>query len=239
MRVAASVFTPVAPLRDVGSGPPNFSRPSWKDAILNYHQKPLESCRFSCDGAYLGSCSTDKVVKIGQVDSYGGLRVVHTVTSLTPMTQIAWHPTEPARFVIAGDDKTIELWDVRASRATAKLASLGNNISLSWSSDGRYLGLGNGVTVNGQACDRVVVMDLAVGKWIKKATFGFEINELEWGASSAHLLVATEYGNIDLLSVDADVDSQDMRLVDSFAAHTSNCFALKVGVHQSNHVFVS
>jgi WD40 repeat protein len=91
--------------------------------------------KWSPDGTYLGSSSFDKSVKIAQLESSGSARVVQTGTFIcvhdfmagklwsdicvrvvpvsAPISQICWHPTDSNRFLIAGDDKSIELWDVR------------------------------------------------------------------------------------------------------------------------------
>ena len=202
---------------------PNFGKSATRELGVSYHQKPVGTMQWSCDGTYLGSSSSDKQVKIGQLDSTG-LRPVHTIPSLTSITQIVWHPTEPSRFCIAGDDKAIELWDVRASRAASKITTLGSNLNVAWSPDGKYLGVGNSV----QMTDSLVVVDIAQSKWIKRSKFGFEVNEFSWTANSSHLLVATGEGTMDVLSIDLDNSSQEMTLLDSYTAHTSTCFALKV-----------
>jgi len=50
--------------------------------------------------------------------------------------QVIWHPEENSRFCVAGDDKVIELWDVRASRPSGKISSMGNNLFAAWSPNG-------------------------------------------------------------------------------------------------------
>ena len=40
------------------------------------------------------------------------------VPSSAFVTQVLWHTFEPARFCLAGDDKAVELWDVRGNHIT-------------------------------------------------------------------------------------------------------------------------
>ena len=58
---------------------------------------------------------------------------------------------------------------------------------------------------------------------------GYEINELIWSLNSNYLLIATassDSGNIDIIEFQAD--KAELLLVDTIAAHTSNCFTIKV-----------
>jgi THO complex subunit 3 len=107
-----------------------------------------------------------------------------------------------------------------ASRAAAKITSLGSNLFTSWSPDEKYIAIGN-------KHDNVMVFDAASTKQLKKVKFGYEVNELAWSANSDHLLVATgggEMGSVDIVSF----QNNDLQLIESVAAHTSNCLCLKI-----------
>lgn len=105
---------------------------------LNFHNKSLEAVKWSGDGKYLGAAFKDKSVKIGQLESTGNIRVVHTVPCTHSARSVTWNPLDDQRFAIAGLDKFIELWDVRAPKATGKILAPGTNISVSWSANGHY-----------------------------------------------------------------------------------------------------
>ena len=79
------------------------------------------NCDWSPDGKYLGACFTDKQVKICQLEFSGTLRVIQTLPCSLSVRQVIWNPTDYQRFAIIGMDKVIELWDVRAPRATSKI----------------------------------------------------------------------------------------------------------------------
>lgn len=91
----------------------SFSRHSFKD-ISNY-SKPIIDLKWSKEGKYLGMVSMDKVVKVGQLDQSGSFQNVQTISSNSNISQVCWHPTEESRFTYCGDEKMVELWDVRGN----------------------------------------------------------------------------------------------------------------------------
>lgn len=109
-----------------------------------------------------------------------------------------------------------------ASRASSKLQSQGNNLCCAWSPNGQYLAVLN-------KADNVSVYDVVQSKLVKKVKFGYEINELVWSVNSDFLLIATasaDSGNIDVIQFQAD--KSELILCDTIAAHTSNCFTIKM-----------
>ena len=186
------------------------------------HLKPISDLKWNVDGDFLATVSKDKTTKISALKSDGSLKLVHTVPSSLMPLKIAWHPTTTNCFAVAGDDTNIDLWDVRAPRATARLPSLGNNINISWSPDGRYLAAGN-------SSDKIVVLDVAEGTCSENINFNYEVNEFSWSSNSDNLLVATgcigsQMGGINVISF----KENQLELAHSFASHNSNCFALAI-----------
>ena len=145
-----------------------------------------------------------------------------------------------------------------ASRASAKLSSLGNNISFAWSPCGNYIAVGN-------KSDTVSVLDLRRNALFKRKKFSYEVhilcmyayniirlsnilgymygeqvNDLVWTANSSFLLAATGndgVGSLDVLSLtDADAPADapsttgvsELQVAGTVAAHVSNCVALRV-----------
>ena len=79
--------------------------------------------------------------------------------------------------------------------------------------------------------DYLSVLDLRMGRQLKKQKFSYEINEMAWSFNSDHVLVTTggsEMGGIDILGVKVNTDTADFVPVTSVAAHTSNCYCLKI-----------
>ena len=144
---------------------------------LNIHSKLVKACRWSNDGQYLGTTSTvEKNTKISQLEPTGSIKSIQTIANTQGMYQIIWNPKDSKQFALTGIDKSVELWDVRAPRANAKISiPYGNNDYASWSPDGHYIGC---------VCQAGVftVVDARAGKCIADLKFATEISELSWTA---------------------------------------------------------
>ena len=187
---------------------------------VNFHTRPLTCLNWNKDGQYLASASSDKTCKIGAIEQSGNMKSIQSITLTASCAQVCWSPIDPVRFALVGDDKAVELYDVRASRAASKLTSLGSNLYSAWSPDGKYLAVLN-------RSDSIVIIDVATTKQIKKVKFGYEINELQWTANSNYLLVGTaanDSGNIDILHL----HNNELNLIDTIPAHASHCYGLKI-----------
>ncbi len=100
----------------------------FKDVTI--HTKSLSELKWSTDGQYLGTASYDHTIKIGQLDLSGNIRTLQsgsskrsipqylrnrTVPSPFMCSQIGWHPIEASRFLVAGEEKSVDVWDVRGT----------------------------------------------------------------------------------------------------------------------------
>lgn len=92
----------------------------------NQSQKVVIDLKWNKEGNYLGVISADKTVRVGQLDQKNGgiYQNIHTIPTYSSggsgsgsgqMAQLCWSPTEIARLAFCGDDKQIELWDVRGN----------------------------------------------------------------------------------------------------------------------------
>lgn len=88
-----------------------FSRHTSKDATG--YNKVLHELKWNSEGNYIGMISADKSVKVGQLDKTGSFQNVHSIPNNAPLSQIAWNPVDDSRIGMCGDDKYVELWDVR------------------------------------------------------------------------------------------------------------------------------
>ena len=127
----------------------------------NSHSKPLTDVKWNCDGNYASTASYDKSVKIHLLESSGSLKTVHSISCTAAPAKVCWHPTNPVRFAIISDDKNLDIWDVRATNVTMKILTLGSNINMSWSPNGKYLAVGN-------KSDSVIIIEVSTGKQVKK-----------------------------------------------------------------------
>lgn len=196
-----------------------FSSNVFKD-VKNLHDKNISDVRWSTDGIYLGTTSNDRTAKITQIDSQGLCRIIHSPPiSNGPASIFIWNPIDSKRFGIASDSKIIELWDVRSQKAAAKITSLGNNLSMAWSPDGKYIAVVN-------KSDNLSVVDLSTGEIIKNVKLAYEINEVAWTANSDYILVATgaPEHQIDLIGF----KDTNLNMIEGLSAHTSNARFLKI-----------
>jgi WD40 repeat protein len=138
---------------------------------LNLHNKGVKSCRWSGDGRYLGTSSTaEKNTKISQLEPSGTIKSIQTIPNSQGIYQVVWNPTDSQHFALTGQDKFVEMWDVRAPRASAKIAvPSGTNDYASWSPDGRCIGA---VNANGV----FTVVDTRAGKCIADMKFATEVH---------------------------------------------------------------
>ena len=83
----------------------------------------------------------EKNTKISQLEPSGTIKSIQVIPNSQGIYQIVWNPTDTQHFALTGIDKHVEMWDVRAPRASAKIAvPYGFNEYASWSPDGRYIG---------------------------------------------------------------------------------------------------
>jgi WD40 repeat protein len=137
--------------------------------------KSAYQCAWSCDGQYISVICGDKTVQIFQLEfqhlnssSSNPLQSIRSINAGTIM-ETEWHPSESNRLAFCGDEKNLEIWDVRNSRATMKLATLGSNLHLAWSRDGNYL-------VSGSRSDYFLVFDVRTGSLLAKKKFPYEVS---------------------------------------------------------------
>jgi WD40 repeat protein len=91
------------------------------------------------------------------------LRPLQTIQRTGNITQALWHPSDANLISLLGEEKLVEIWDVRgqfspacslpshlwtANRSVSKINSLANNINASWSPNGDYIALGNKVALS-------------------------------------------------------------------------------------------
>ncbi len=186
------------------------------------HTRPVTDLKFSYSGDYLATVSKDKTTKVSALKPDGSLKLVHTVPSSSVPAKMVWHPTSVVSFAVCGEDKNVDIWDVRATRATARIPALGNHINLSWSPDGKSIAVGNN-------SDKLVVLDVDTGTCSQPMSFSYEINEMSWSGNSDNLLVSTgciggEMGGVNVVSY----ASKELKVLHHLPAHNSNCHSLSI-----------
>lgn len=89
----------------------DFARYTARD-VAGY-SKLIHDLKWNREGNYIGMVSADKTVKVGQLDKNGSFQNVHTIPNSAQMAQVVWNPQDDSRIGMCGDDKAVELWDVR------------------------------------------------------------------------------------------------------------------------------
>jgi WD40 repeat protein len=81
----------------------------------NVHSKIAGDVKWNSTGSYLASTSFDKTTKLGQLDTHGNLKTFQTIARSGIVNQLCWHPTEKTTLGLVGEDKFVEIWDVRGT----------------------------------------------------------------------------------------------------------------------------
>ena len=102
-----------------------------------------------------------------------------------------------------------------------KIASLGSNLNMSWSPDGKYLAVGN-------KSDTLCVFDAISGHQLRKRKCSYEVNELAWTTNAQSLFAATAAQSAGALEVIDVEHSDDLAVIHSIVAHSATCFSLCV-----------
>ena len=91
-----------------------FTRHTAKD-VAGY-TKMIHDLKWNREGNYIGMISGDKTVKVGQLEKTGTFQNVHSIPNSAQMSQLCWNPIDDSRLGLCGDEKMVELWDVRGEQ---------------------------------------------------------------------------------------------------------------------------
>ncbi|KAI9209594.1 WD40-repeat-containing domain protein [Polychytrium aggregatum] len=191
---------------------------------LRGHQQKVHSVAWNSIGTKLASGSVDKTVRIWSLDSRlnPSKDSVELKGHTGDVDQLCWDPTNADRLATASVDKTVRIWDMRlaSSRAALVIPTVGENINICWSPDGRHIAVGN-------KDDVVSFIDVRGGSGTKKEYIwhrmnnDIEINEIRWNYANDLFFLTTGQGTIKVLGFPS------FELVHSVNAHTANCYCLE------------
>ncbi|BGP56103.1 hypothetical protein JCM8202v2_003714 [Rhodotorula sphaerocarpa] len=135
------------------------------------------------------ACGTDKVIRVYLPDK--DPRAATECRGHTGEVQcVRWSPVHPERFVsVSGSaqDKALHFWDLRQGhKPVSTVETLGENLNLAWSSDGRTIVVGN-------RNDKMVWVDVEAQTITKQIDMGKEqTNEFLFGHNDAFLITGVE-----------------------------------------------
>lgn len=128
--------------------------------------------------------------------------------------QLCWHATQPDLLSTASGDKTVRIWDARASKCSAVVNTKGENINITWSPDGNTIAVGNKE-------DLVTFIDTRTHKIRAEEQFDFEVNEIAWNNTSDLFFLTNGQGCIHVLSY------PDLKLQHMLKAHPGTCICIE------------
>lgn len=213
----------------------SFSSFTSKD-IAGYENKIFD-LKWNAEGNYLACVLDKKIVKIGQLDNNNGnYQNIHNISCQSQIAQLCWNPMDQQRLAICGEDKFVELWDVRSSRPSARIISVGCHFNIAWSCCGNYIATGN-------KYDVLAVLDARMCTLSQKKKIPYQLNELAWTYDSNYILAATgddRLGAIDIIQF----NDEELSVVDSIVGHTSNCVSTNtqfsiVLFHVTNRIYTT
>ncbi|KAF8565507.1 hypothetical protein P879_01122 [Paragonimus westermani] len=194
----------------------HFSRHSRIKEFSGYGVK-IHTLGWNISGSRLASGSADKLVNVYTLDS-SKLTKLHTFRGHNEsVDQLCWHPSDNEVLATVGADGAVRLWDCRSKKDPVTAQLKGENINLSWSSDGRCIAVGS-------KTDLVTWLDVRAGlKTIQLEQFNFEINEFAWKPNSDVFLLTTGLGSILVYSGKPG----NMQRETSLQAHPVNAMCLQ------------
>jgi THO complex subunit 3 len=66
--------------------------------------------------------------------------------------QLCWHPSSEQTLATTSQDRSVRIWDARASRCVHNIATKGSNINITWSPDANYIAVGNNASALAVQC---------------------------------------------------------------------------------------
>lgn len=212
------------------------------------HRSKVHSLDWNGDGSRLASGSTDHSIRIwnmeqllvGSLSEQGGSvpsggnnpPPLHSSTALRghggAVDQVAWCPGSTSLLASVGADKSLMLWDTRASPdpvATTVFAS--DQINLAWRGDLLLATAGKD--------DALSLVDVRMGssedhalRARQQRKFSGEINEMAWLPSEpnderSRLLLTRGSGTIEVI----DAGDAELSTLQTLAGHTSNAYCIQ------------
>ncbi|GAA6057864.1 hypothetical protein JCM3770_002728 [Rhodotorula araucariae] len=177
----------------------DFSRFSSRRIGAGTARERVRTVAWNLDGRRLATGGTDKSVRIYLPD-----KDVRSSTECRGHTGdiscVRWNPVHPERLAsvsASGQDKGLRFWDIRqGSKPTSVIETYGDNITMAWSPDGRYIVVGN-------TKDRILWVDVEEQKIIKRVDMSVETNEALFSHSGT-LLTTLCHGDAVITSFPAN-----------------------------------
>lgn len=127
--------------------------------------------------------------------------------------QLTWHSSNPDLVATASGDKTVRIWDTRSQKSVSTINTKGENINITWSSDGSTIAVGNKE-------DLITFIDTKTNKIRVEEKFNFEINEIMWNKTSDQMYLTSGQGCVHILSY------PNLEVQHILKAHPATCICI-------------
>ncbi|CAG0894488.1 unnamed protein product [Cyprideis torosa] len=114
--------------------------------------------------------------------------------------QLVWHKTNADLLATASGDRTVRIWDSRASKCQANIPTKGENINIAWHPDGNLIAVGSKEDV-------ISFVDTRKMKVVKDCPFRFEVNELTWNNAGTLFYLTSGNGTVNIFRLEWPVRS--------------------------------
>ncbi|GAA5852887.1 hypothetical protein JCM8547_004720 [Rhodosporidiobolus lusitaniae] len=173
------------------SGIEDFSRFSTRR--LGSARDRVRDVAWNLDGRRLATGGQDRTLRIYLPDK--GVRdATECRGHAGEVSCVRWSPAHPERLAscsASSQDKALHFWDIRqGSKPTSSIDTFGDNISMSWSPDGKTIVLGN-------RNDKVIWVDVEQQRIVKSESLQYETNETTFSHNGS-LLFYTADGSVQI-----------------------------------------
>jgi len=181
------------------------------------HKKKVHTIAWNCTGQKLASGSADHTARVRQLDRHGTSSGELELKGHTDsIDMLSFHPKNPDILATASADKTVRIWDTRASKSCHGIDTKGENINLVWSPDGNYIAVGS-------KDDNICIIDSKKmpPSIVSTQNFSYEVNEMTWNQTGEYFLMTTGNGTIDI------VKFPSFERVHSVQSHSAHCYCIE------------
>ncbi|GAA6062368.1 hypothetical protein JCM10212_004214 [Sporobolomyces blumeae] len=154
---------------------------------LGTTRERVRTVAWNQDGRRLATGGTDKILRIYLPDK--DPRTSTECRGHTGEIQVVrWNPVHPERLAscASGQDKSLHFWDIRqGSKPTSTIDTHGENITMTWSPDGKHIVLGN-------RSDRLLWIDVEKQEIVRREDMTKETNEAVFSHTGTLLMTPVE-----------------------------------------------
>lgn len=212
------------------------------------HRSKVHSLDWSEDGSRLASGSTDHTIRIWSAERISTTMTTTSNANTSPrgsstvlrghggaVDQVAWCPGSLTLLASVGADKSLRLWDVRASADPVAVSTFpSDQINLSWHGDAALLAVAGKDDILSLVDARKGLGEAAGGLGLNilcQRKFPGEINEMAWlppletdSNGPLRLLLTRGSGAIEVINAD-DAGLESLQVL---PGHTSNAYCIQM-----------